>query len=267
MRSTMNSVNLFKANTNINGEPRDASSIGVKKESNLQIILQTASTTINIKLSDNLNLKAVIYPISFNLLKQGMSINKILISTVSSGIETLISTLSNIQLSTKSQEFKSFSNKSGYSKGSNDSFPRETILGSNLTLSLSKISSKASLKELKLLIGDFADFASSWQLLSLQVNSLKNSVKDKGFVMSSKSNKNESSSMLLNSMYFNQRRSRRSNFNNPSLVNTNRSNLVSFRLYVDHIEFCITNVLPKLGDFDFQLEKVSFYKLNNDIQG
>lgn len=267
MRSTMNSVNLFKANTNINGEPRDASSIGVAKESNLQIILQTASTTINIKLSDNLNLKAVIYPISFNLLKQGMSINKILISTVSSGIETLISTLSNIQLSTKSQEFKSFSNKSGYSKGSNDSFPRETILGSNLTLSLSKISSKASLKELKLLIGDFADFASSWQLLSLQVNSLKNSVKDKGFVMSSKSNKNESSSMLLNSMYFNQRRSRRSNFNNPSLVNTNRSNLVSFRLYVDHIEFCITNVLPKLGDFDFQLEKVSFYKLNNDIQG
>lgn len=260
MRSTMNSVN-------INREARDVSSIGVAKESNLQIILQTASTTINVKLSDNLDLKATIYPISFNLLKQGMSINKILISTVSSGIETLISTLSNIQLSTKSQEFKSFSNKSGYSNGSNDSFPRETVLGSNLTLSLSKISSKASLKELKLLIREFADFASSWKLLSLQVNSLKNSVKDKGFVISSKSSKTESSSMLLNSMYSNQRRSRRSNFNNPSLVNTSRSNLVSFRLHVDHIEFCITNVLPKLGDFHFQLEKISFYKLNNDIQG
>lgn len=267
MKSTMNSVNVFKNNLIPNRELKGSSSIGLSKESNVQFILQTASTTINLKLSDNLTLKTIIFPISFNLLKQGMSINKILISTVSGEVETLLSTLSNIQLSAKPQEFKSFSSKSGYSNSSSDSFPREIMLTSNLTLSLSKISTKSSLKDLKLLIKEFSIFSASWLTLSLQVNSLENSVKDKGFVISSRTTKTESSSILLSSVYANQRRSRRSNFNNPSLVNTNRSNLVTFRLYVDHIEFYITNVLPKLGGFDFQIDKISFYKFNNDIQG
>lgn len=267
MKSTINSVNLFKSNLNTNRVLKVPSSKGLSKESNFQFILQTASTTINLNLSDNLTLRAIIFPISFNLLKQGMSINKILISSVSGGDETLLSTLSNIQLSSKLQEFKSFSSKSGYSNSSIDSFPREILLTSNLTLSLSKISTKTSLRDLKLLINEISNFSASWLTLSLHINSLENSVKDKEFVINSKTSKAESSSILLGSAYSSQRRSRRSNFNNPSFVNTNRSNLVSFRLYVDRIELSITNVLPKLGDFDFQIHKLSFYKLNSDIQG
>lgn len=251
---------------NITRDSKDQAPVSPDLNSSSQFILQTSSATIELKTSDAFKLKVIIFPISFNLLKNGMSINKVLISTISNGVDKLISTVSNVQLLLGLQDFKSFVNRSGY-YNNNESIPRAVILSSSLTLSVSKITTKLNLQELNVLSKNLSIVMIALETLPLQINSLKKSTREGLTSFSKKAGNVDNSTNLLNSIYSNQRRARRPIFNNQNSTVSNRSNSVSFRLYVEHLELYISNVLPKLGDFDIQFKKLSFYKLNNDISG
>ncbi|KAK6465301.1 autophagy-related protein 2 [Scheffersomyces coipomensis] len=262
--STIESINISNSSSN-----KTEKSSRLKSEeipTRHQFILQTAPIILNAKFSDDLFLKLLAFPISFNLLKAHLSLSKIVITQVfPTRSEETIVTITDVSLITKLQEFKSFINRS------DNSIPREISLNSELSLIVEKILINLRLDQLKSMIKQFTSLYQSFQdLSSSQSNSLENSFID---IRLRKPTSRLDSSLLQSVLMSNTSRNPRRGFsNNRSLgssfiASSSRSKHASIRLFIKNLEFNLLEVMPKLGNFKVNLDQVLFYQLKEDFQG
>lgn len=268
LSTTYSSYNAMKTAMNTlretTGMRKNKNSEQLKNLEALQFILQSSSTSISLKLSESLSLKGIIFPVSLNLLNNNMSIQKILISIIDNSNESSLLTLSNVQLITLAQDFKSFSYRNS------STIPREFGMSASSSFIIDKIKGSITFFELKRLIKGISGLIDDLRYLSHQINALEKSVLTDKQNLDADSHSSGSSALLQNSIYFKQRRSRRpvGNFaNNSMLLNPNRSASPTPRILIKSIEFKITQVFPKFGDLIFNSNQIVFHKLNNDIHG
>ncbi|ABN66339.2 predicted protein [Scheffersomyces stipitis CBS 6054] len=233
-----------------------------------QFILQTSPIIMSVKFTQDLLVKAIIFPISYNLQQNQLSISKILINTtIRNERESTTITISNIVLLTKLHEFKSFIKRIANPSNANP-IPREVQVTASSNLFISKIMVNIALKELKFVISNIVSFYDSFASLSAkQSNSLENSVLD--FVRD-RSHKLEISSILQPPG-----QSRRRigpgfaspHLSNPTFVNISRNNIASFRCSIKEVELNLVQVLPKFGGLTLRLKDILLYEQKNDING
>ncbi|CAK7891220.1 autophagy-related protein 2 [[Candida] anglica] len=227
-------------------------------------IFQTALIELNIKLMD-INVKTIIMPISYKSAQHYVSVRKVLIDYIENQQEHRIVTLSNIRLTTKLKEFRSYISRSG----TNDRYPKSISLTSSLILTIPQIDVSISMKKLKKVLSNVKLFSSCLEGLSSAVNSSENYFKSStSFAFNGNQNSTQSSTSVSQySTYSNQRRPRRSNLVNSS-HNLSMHHKVSFRIAVNGISVHISDVFPKFGALNTEFEKVSFdFYSGGDIKG
>lgn len=233
-----------------------------------QFILQTSPIIMSVKFTQDLLVKAIIFPISYNLQQNQLSISKILINTtIRNERESTTITISNIVLLTKLHEFKSFIKRIANPSNANP-IPREVQVTASSNLFISKIMVNIALKELKFVISNIVSFYDSFASLSAkQSNSLENSVLD--FVRD-RSHKLEIS-LILQPPGQSRRRIgpgfASPHLSNPTFVNISRNNIASFRCSIKEVELNLVQVLPKFGGLTLRLKDILLYEQKNDING
>lgn len=272
MKSTIDSI---KASNNAQISSLNRGRIVEKSEveSNLpsttQFVIQTASIVLDLKLSEKAGLKAIIFPISFNLLQNQLKIAKVVINkTDVNGLETSLAKISSILLVTKDEVFKTFIKRTGMSNAAGgNSLPREVSMASSLSLHINEISISNSLDDIKILSNEFEKFLKSYGELSE-----KHSFEDTSPHLATSNI--ESSGLLQSSMFASgSRRSRRgpgyhnSIGGNSFVNNSSRMNIASFRICIKDIVFELIEVLPKLGNLKMNFKEILLYQQQNDFQG
>ncbi|KAK6457982.1 autophagy-related protein 2 [Scheffersomyces xylosifermentans] len=248
----------------------------LESETKSQFVLQTAPIVMTVKFADDLQLKAIIFPFSFNLQQDLLAISKALVTYSTKDVkDETIATISNINFVTKILDFKAFINRVGL-PNSGSSLPREILISSSSSLLISKIKVELSMIGLKHIIKKVVSFHQAFSKLSnAQSNSMENSVLDIKKGPGSSSTRLDNSQFLSSSVYStNHRKPRRLGpaFNSPGALNgtpfnTNRINLASFRCSIKEIEINLVSILPNFGDICVKLDDILLYQLKNDFQG
>lgn len=264
------------------------------------VIFQSSLITINLKLSD-LTIRTVILPVSYKLDQNHMNIQKILLSCIDHNDEILLSSISNIRLYLKAKEFKSYvirsSGRAHASTGSisatsgisdtaspstsdNSSYPREIKLTSSLILAIPDITVTSSFALVRKIMAEFKTFSTCLTSLESEVNSIEKYFKTPNSSSASTPASRHARSLpaqpslLQNSIYASQRRSRRipdSKVSSSSLSSEPTRSLagsISFRAVVNSICLKFTDLFPKFGAFSFKLDKLSIDQLRSgNLQG
>ncbi|CAH2354695.1 autophagy-related protein 2 [[Candida] railenensis] len=312
--ATFNHYNIFKNSLNAFNSIRsqygglnslsplrsEISSEDQKSGKTPDIIFQSSLITINLKLSD-LTLRTVILPVSYKSDQNHMNIQKILLSCIDHNKEESLSSIANIRLYLKAKEFKSYvirssgrahtsagsssatsgiSDSASPSTSDNSSYPREIKLTSSLILAVPDVTVTSSFKLVRKIMAEFKTFSTCLTSLESEVNSIEKSFKTPNSSSASTPTSRHAKplpaqpSLLQNSIYASQRRSRRipdskvSSSNLSSEPTRSLAGSVAFRAVVNSICFTITDLFPKFGSFSFKFDKLSIDQLRNgNLQG
>ncbi|SGZ48041.1 CIC11C00000001137 [Sungouiella intermedia] len=212
-----------------------------------QFLLQTSSFNINVQLSPSTQLKAVVYPISFNKIQEQMSLQRIIILSIIDQVEEQIFTVPNIIMKLKPQEFRHFLYRSSTST------PRELTLQCSNTLSCGTIKGSMEFSTLINIKQAFMEFSQEFLNYSNLVNALDTALSKPLEKISSFG----SAGSYASSIYSNQTRFRRMKGSQTPSVTFGellRPSVASFRLFIKQINFSVKNLFEHFGDMDFEID-------------
>lgn len=229
-----------------------------KLTSNL-LLLQTSSITSTVILLSSKLIKIVVLPILYNKADDQLSIQRVMVSLVSGGVETPFFSIPSVALKTTIQGFKSF-----YLKKTN-SIPHCSNLQSSNTLSCGEIQGTIDFKTLLSFYQGITSFVKQFSAaIKCKVNALPELLADSP----SQSPKAFSTAGLASSIY-----SKHSRFGRFKAKNRDhfhfgeQRSISSFRFMVQLLKLSVTLLFSRFGDLHIALDHFEFNLQEDSING
>lgn len=227
---------------------------------NNSFLLQTSSVRVSLLVSQRLKLIAIIFPLSYNLIKDDLDTVKVLFKTSINNIETTVGTIRELNLHLNIKEFPSFIDQNSTSNNNGrNSLPRKLLLSSNLHLIIKKIDVSIEFETFIFLINEISDFFKEFSRVQEYDSYNNRSVGDKKFELNT----------AMHSSIYSKRPNRRlgNSYNKIPLLNASRSSNVSFRMMVNELEMDILKFVPGFEDIKIKLNEFLFHEYRGEFHG
>lgn len=229
------------------------------EESSL-FLLQTSSLNINLQLTPQTSVKAVVYPISFNKNQEQLTLQRIIVLSIIDQVEEQIFTIPNIILNLSPQEFKHISSRSSATS------PRETTMMCSNTLSCGTIKGSMNFSTLLKIKQAFMKFSLEFSDFSNRVNALDSALLQSPTNLPSLG----MAGSYVGSIYSNQTRFRRMKGSQAPSVTFGelpQPSLASFRFVIKLINFVVKNLFEHFGDMEFEIKHFELSQQAGNIHG
>lgn len=228
--------------------------------SSSQFLLQTSSFNVQLQLDASNSLKAVVYPISFNKEQDQMTLQRLILLSITNDVETQILTIPSISMKTALQEFRHISYRS------TSTAPRESIAHSSNTLTCGTVKGSIDFAMLMALKESLSKFLERFLTYGDKINALDASL----LKIPEKDPSSTMAGSYASSIYSTQTRFRRMNgVQGPSVTfGENASpSLASFRFAIKLINFTIGSVSEHFGDLELDISHLEFSRHSRNIHG